>query len=173
MAAFNVHHATCLFAVVLLAVIPAGIAAQDAEHAPDFRTLDRIAPLTFPPKPNAPFMTTAKTLWVRTLPDGSTVTKQNERIVARDMDGRVFQERATFIPVPSDGNQKSQVYATVLSDPINHTIYNCRTQQKVCDLCSYYEPVTFTEVPAGLQPDKITYLTRESLEPVINFMRGA
>ena len=50
-----------------------------------------------------------------------------------------------------------------MSDPVNHTLYNCRTQQKVCDLFPYNEPVNFPETPAGLQPDKMTYLTRENL----------
>jgi hypothetical protein len=139
------------------------IAAQEAVHAPDFRAPQFIAPLSFPPKPNAPFTAIAKTLWVRTLPDGSTVTTQNERVVARDMDGRIFQERRTFIPVPSDGKQQSEVHATDFSDPVNHTFYHCDTAQKVCNLFPYYEPVTSPETPAGLLPDKITYLTRENL----------
>jgi hypothetical protein len=152
--------------LVAALVVSAGgnsVAAQEADHAPDFRAPQRLAPLTFPPKPNAPFTAIAKTLWVRTLPDGSTVTTQNERVVARDSDGRIFQERRTFIPVPSDGKQKSEVYATDYSDPVNHTIYRCATAQKVCNLFPYDEPVTFTEMPPGLLPDGITYLTRESL----------
>lgn len=52
-------------------------------HAPDFRAVEKIAPLVFPPKPNAPFMTVAKTTWVRTLLDGSTETHENQRDVAR------------------------------------------------------------------------------------------
>lgn len=108
-------------------------------------------------------MAIAKTLWVRTLPDGSTVTTQNERVVARDMDGRVFQERRTFIPVPDDGKQQSQVYETDLSDPVNHTVYRCQAWRKVCNLFGYYAPVTSPEMPAGLQPDRTTFLTRENL----------
>ena len=163
MAVVDVRCAACLFAAVLAAGGSQRITAQNAEHAPDFRAVQRIAPLIFPPKPNAPFMATARTLWVQTLPDGSTVTRQNERIVARDMDGRIFQERSTFVPVPGDGNEKSQVFETVLSDPVNHTMYNCMTRQRVCQLFPYDMPVTFPETPAGLQPDKVTYLTRENL----------
>jgi len=132
-------------------------------HAPDFRAPEHIGPLDFPPKPNAPFMAIAKTLWVQTLPDSSTVTHQNERVVARDMDGRIFQERRTFTPVPNPDNEQSIAYMSVYSDPVKHTLANCNPNLKVCNLFDYYNPVTAPEDPAGLQPDKRTFLTRENL----------
>ena len=139
--------------------------AQESEpdHAPDFRAQQRIAPLYFSPKPRAPFMAIAKTLWVQTLPDGSAVTRQNERVVARDMDGRIFQERRTFIPVPDDGKQKSEAYLDLFTDPVAHTMYSCSPGTGVCDLSNYEEPVNQPETPAGLQPDGISFLTRENL----------
>jgi len=131
-------------------------------HSPDFRAQERIAPLYFPPKPNAPFMAIARTKWVRTLPDGSTVTTQNQRVVARDMEGRIFQERRTFVPVPSDGKQVSRAYATEYDDPLEGSIYRCVPDARVCDLFPYYAPAD-KEIPAGPQPDGTTYLTRENL----------
>jgi hypothetical protein len=133
------------------------------EHAPDFRAIERIAPLTFPPKTNAPFMAVAKTTWVRNLPDGSTITTQNERVVTRDAEGRIFQERRTFTPVPDVQDQKSEAYVNVYSDPVEHTLYNCRLTMRTCDLFSYYEPADAPLTPAGLQPDGVTFLTRENL----------
>ncbi len=139
--------------------------AQDAapDHAPDFRAQQKIAPLYFPPKPNAPFMAIAKTLWVQTLPDNSTITRQNDRVVARDMDGRIFQERRTFIPVPDDGKQQSTAYLNEFIDPVAHTVYSCYPGRRFCNLANYFDPLDRPETPAGLQPDGISFLTRENL----------
>jgi hypothetical protein len=144
---------------------PVCLAAQDASpvHAPDGRAPQYILPLYFSPKPNAPFAAIAKTVWVRTLPDGSTVTSRNERRVARDVDGRVFEERVTFVPVPDDGRHKMWVHATDYFDPVEHTRYHCDTNPKVCNLFEYEAPLTDAVIPAGRQPDGTTYLTREDL----------
>ncbi len=131
-------------------------------HAPDFRALGRIAPLYFPPQANAPFSAIVHTTWVRTLPDGSTVTTENARVVDRDNDGRVFQERRTFVPVPNPENKQSIAYATEYDDPVEHTTYQCRLDAKICNLFPLYVPPD-RELPAGLQPDGTTYLTRENL----------
>jgi hypothetical protein len=147
-----------------LTLSAANAAQQEAPaHAPDFRAPERIAPLYFPPKTRAPFIAIAKTLWVRILPDESTVTTQNERVVARDMDGRIFQERRSFIPVPNDGKQQSEIRIVNYSDPVEHKLYDCNIREKVCDLFSYHDPMMASEMPAGVQPDGKTYLTRESL----------
>jgi hypothetical protein len=144
---------------------PLCLLAQDAGpvHAPDGRAQEYISPLYFSSKPNAPFAAIAKTVWVRTLPDGSTVTSQNERRVARDPEGRVFQERVTFVPVPSDGTRKMWVHAVDYYDPVGHTWYHCDTNPKVCNLFEYRAPLTDDITPAGRQPDGTTYLTREDL----------
>jgi len=154
-----------LLAAFYLLFNPGGLAAQDAApaHAPDFRAQQKIAPLYFPPRPNAPFMAIAKTVWMRTLPDGSTVTMQNERVVARDMDGRIFQECRTFIPVPDDGKQQSTAYLDEYTDPLAHTVYSCFPGPKICTLANYSEPLNLPEIPAGLQRDGISFLTRENL----------
>jgi len=154
-----------LFAAFLLLFPGAILNAQDAApaHAPDFRAQQKLAPLYFPPKPSAPFMAIARTLWVRTLPDGSTVTTKNERVVARDMDGRIFQERRTFVPVPDDGIKKSIAYLHEYTDPVAHTHYSCYPGSKYCDLENYFEPLGQPVVPAGLQPDGVSFLTRENL----------
>jgi hypothetical protein len=150
----------------LTLAVPVRSAAQDPGpmHAPDGRAPQLISPLYFPPKPNAPFTAVAKTLVVRTLPDGSTVTAQNERHVARDADGRIFEERVTFVPVPDEGTRKMRVHAVDYIDPVNHTWNHCDTGFKVCQLREYDEQ--FAEAPpgpAGLQPGGRTYLTRENL----------
>jgi hypothetical protein len=152
-------------AALLLLSASAGLRSQDAgpAHAPDGHAQQFISPLYFSPKPGAPFTATAKTVWVRTLPDGSTVTTENARLVTRDAEGRVFQERVTFVPVPNDGTYQSWVHATDYTNPVEHTHYHCDTGPKVCDLFDFHGPVTDALMPAGLQPDKSTFLTREDL----------
>jgi hypothetical protein len=154
-----------LLAIFFL-LFPAGtLKAQEAgpAHAPDFRAQQRIAPLYLAPKLNAPFMAIAKTVWVQTLPDGSTVTRQNERVVARDMEGRIFQERRTFIPVPDDGKQQSVAYVNEYSDPVTSTSYSCIPGSRSCNLNNYFVPESEPVVPVGLQRDGISWLTRENL----------
>jgi hypothetical protein len=154
-----------ILAFLALAVPIRGV-AQDAGpvHAPDGQAPLLISPLFIPPKPEAPFTAVAKTLVVQVLPDGSTVTSQNERHVARDADGRIFEERGTFVPVPNDGTRKMRVHAVDYFDPVGHTWYHCDTGPKVCQLRDYHEE--FAEAapsPPGLQPDQKTYLMRENL----------
>lgn len=156
------------FPALLLAVLFAApatfVAQQAATHAFDGRAPLLIAPLYIPPKPNAPFTALARTVVVRTLPGGSTVTSQNQRHIARDTDGRIFQERVTFVPVPNDGSRKMRVHAIDYEDPVSHTWYRCDTAEQLCQLRGYFaSSVEGTESPEGLQPDKRTYLTRENL----------
>ena len=140
------------------------LAAQDAGagHAPDFRAQERIAPLYFQPKPSAPFSAIANTTWVRTLPDGSTETHENARAVARDNFGRVYQERRTFVPVPDPNNQKTEAYATQYDDPLKRVTYRCIVAMRTCNAFPLSVP-PLQDIPAGLQPDKTTFLTRENL----------
>ena len=139
--------------------------AQDAApmHAPEFRAPYLIAPLYFPPVTNAPFMAIAKTLVVRILPDGSTITVQNARVVARDMDGRIFQERRRFVPVPNPDNRPSLIRIDEYTDPLAHTNYQCNPYSKVCNVY-YYRPIMDQPPRAvGPQPGGRTYLTRDNL----------
>lgn len=141
-----------------------GLAAQNAapDYAPDFRAQERIAPLYFPPTPGAPFSAIAHTTWTRTLPDGSSETHENERLVARDNDGRIFQERRTFVPVPNPTNDQSKAYAAQYDDPVAHLTYRCVAVSRVCNAFALHAVAQQQERP-GLQPDGTTYLTRENL----------
>jgi len=148
---------------LLFALLTFAAAAQDgALHAPDGRAPRFIRPLYFGPKPNAPFSAIARTQWVQIMPDNSTITSWNARFVARDMDGRIFQERRTF--AASDTKDESRVRVVEYTDPLEHTSYSCNPNGKTCFLNNYYSPqMTEALTPVGLQPDGRSYLTRENL----------
>jgi hypothetical protein len=139
------------------------LTAQDAGpvRAADGRANKFIAPLTVPPVANAPFSASAKTVWVQVLPDGSTLTVQNQRVVARDDDGRVFEERRTFVPVSDDGKREPRLVALDYSDPREHTFYRCFPGHNYCELYDLRAPSSAVRVRTGLQPDGTTYITRE------------
>jgi hypothetical protein len=153
-------------ACVLLAG-PTTMTGQEGSpaHAPDGRAPQLISPLFISPKPNAPFTATAHTTSIRTLPDGSIVTAENSRMVTRDGEGRIFEQRVTFVPVPNDEKHAMRVHATDYYDPVEHTHYHCDANPKTCDLMDYYAPANEAAMltPAGLQPDKTTLVTRENL----------
>ena len=54
--------------------------------------------IVIPPKANAPFSLLPQTEWVRTLTDGDTITSENQRRIARDTSGRIYQERWFLVP---------------------------------------------------------------------------
>jgi hypothetical protein len=87
------------------------------------------------PIPNAPFTATLATEWVRYAADGATMTFVNERHIARDAQGRIYQERWWL--VPKNANVKSRMNWIQISDPKQLTLFNCSPAKKMCDLMSY------------------------------------
>jgi hypothetical protein len=119
--------------------------AQQAQHAPDGGTREMLQSIAIPPLPSAPFSATVQTEWTKYLADGTTQFIQNHRQIARDSLGRVFQERATF--VPKGGPISSQVTRTELAEPSTHTVALCETRTHVCELRPYAGPPA--TAPAG------------------------
>jgi hypothetical protein len=120
-----------------------------------------------PPKANSPFVTTLHTEWVRGSSDNGTITFVNDRRIARDSSGRIYQER--WLLVPKNGNVDSQMNAVQISDPSEHTLYTCflLVSPKVCTLTTY-SPTTSTiynvaGAPAGPLPNDAGYVAREDL----------
>ena len=68
--------------------------------------------------------------WIRQLPDGSNITLKNRRTIARDAQGRIFQERRYF--VPDDGKHESTATQIEISDPTTHQRYVCRPAERFC-----------------------------------------
>jgi hypothetical protein len=64
--------------------------------------------------------------------DGAAMTFNNERRIARDAQGRVYQER--WYLVPKGGQIKSTMNWIQIANPNHLTLYNCSTEQRICDL---------------------------------------
>jgi len=129
-------------AAIVILVIAAGRAAltqaPQALHAPDGGTRETITSIAVPPLANAPFSATVETEWTKYLADGSTQVTRNQRLIARDGLGRVFQERRMFVPKGSP--MAPQVWRTELAEPSTHTVAYCDTRTRICELRAYNPP---------------------------------
>lgn len=131
-------------------------------HAPDGNTREITSSIFIPPLPNAPFSATVTTVWTKQLEDGTSVTIQNHRMVMRDSQGRIFQERRTFVPKGSA--DEPQLRWTEISDPVTHTRYVCLPGPHTCDEQGYFAPTKISNLPTGPLDDKGNRtLTRENL----------
>lgn len=92
-----------------------------------------------PPLLNAPFTAVVHTEWTRPMAEGGTYTMVNQRRVARDSKGRIYEER--WLLVPRGGNVQSEMNVIQVADPEAHTLYNCFTLQKPhrCMLLTFAE----------------------------------
>jgi len=102
------------------------------QHAPDGGTRETFASISIPSTPASPFTAAVNTEWIRRLPDGSNITLKNHRTIARDANGRIFEERRFF--VPDDGKRESTVYQIEISDPAARERYICRVAERSCHL---------------------------------------
>src|ERR1051326_4296179 len=123
--------------------------------------------IVIPPMPNAPFSLTLQTEWVQTLSDGGTITLINERHIARDKAGRIFQERKFL--TPKTQTQHSRITYIQISDPNAHVYYNCGMldDKHLCSEHAYSETTSMVVNPLGPPPGPLPNgtgnATRESL----------
>src|ERR1700735_4554548 len=109
--------------------------AGGTAHAPDGGVRQTIQSITIPPLQGAPFTAIVTTEWTRIMPDGTTATLKNHRLIARDSAGRIFEERRYFTP---DGDKKETAITQIeYSDPTTHQIYICHPDGHVCELYEY------------------------------------
>jgi hypothetical protein len=134
---------------------------DDALHAPDGSTREMIMSIFISPLTGAPFQANLDTEWTKHLPDGTTTTVKNHRLIVRDSQGRIYQERRSF--VPQGGSQESRVLRIEISDPAKHTKYFCDPFLSQCELRSYNAPLTEAVVPVGPIANGTRYLSRASL----------
>jgi hypothetical protein len=158
------------YRTLLFALAPAALALpfaagqqspQDAPHAPDGSTMERINNIDIPPLPNAPFTATVTAEWTRKLEDGGTLSTSNHRTVARDSSGRIFQERRFL--VPGGDKNSSPISELDFSDPNLHELYICLPSIRTCRLHNYFAPAEFHLQQPGELPDGRGTLTREDL----------
>jgi hypothetical protein len=140
--------------------------AEKQVHVEDGGTRQILESIVIPPMLNAPFTLTLQTEWVRGLSDSGTITLDNERRIARDSNGRIYQER--WLLVPKNGKVKSRMNAIQIADPNAHTLYTCFIDsQHICTLLNYTaSPSTTYSVdgPApGPLPRDAGFVTRENL----------
>jgi hypothetical protein len=121
--------------------------AQNRARPADGGTREVLISILIPSLPNAPFTAIVNTEWVRLLADGSSITLTNHRAVARDKDGRIFQERQTLVPGQNRGN--STVSQIEISDPVSHELIICVPQELVCQVEDFFGPL---EPPPLAQP---------------------
>jgi hypothetical protein len=106
-------------------------------YVEDGGTRETLESIAIPPKAGAPFTLTLQTEWVKTLYDGGTITSVNQRKIARDSKGRIYQER--WFLVPKNGKEESEMTTIQISDPNAHTHYDCFMLHKphVCVLSAF------------------------------------
>jgi hypothetical protein len=117
----------------------------------DGGTREVLESIAVPPKAGAPFTLKLDTEWVKPLADGDTVTVVNERTIARDSSGRIYQQRVLLEPKSASGEHHWLVNVIQIMDPAEHTLYNCwmlPRDKRTCDLLDYKGSTTAAYAPA-------------------------
>lgn len=122
---------------VLACLTPLAFTQQQPQQHPVIAMQDGgvrggIESIVVPPIPSAPFTATLVTEWTRYTADGGTVTLINQRKIARDSQGRLYEER--WLLVPKGGSIPSLMNAIQIGDPTQRTLLNCFVFQHVCNL---------------------------------------
>lgn len=120
---------------------------QDVYHAPDGNSRELFTSIYLTPLAGAPFQATITAEWTRHMPNGTTATVVNHRLVARDGMGRIYQERRSLVPEGS--TRPPQVSRIEISDPQKHTLYVCNPQLTECELRSYHAATAEPVLPEG------------------------
>lgn len=113
----------------------AGQRSRTVMPAQDGGVREVLESIVIPPITNAPFTASLITEWVRYTPGGASITFINKRQVARDAQGRLYEERWAL--VPKDSDVKSRIQWIQIADPRLGTLYNCNMISHVCDWLRY------------------------------------
>lgn len=137
----------------LLAATLPGRSQMAVQHAPDGGIRETISSISIPPMANAPFRATVTLEFTRHLADGSTTTIQNHRLVVRDSQGNIYQERRMLVPP----GQEPQIRSIEISSPVTHTIYSCDPGLTRCELWNYNmefrDPMLPTKAATDARPN--------------------
>jgi len=163
------------FLVLCLSALASLAAAQTSSDGPpvvkfsdggaDISGVGPMQSIFIPPKAGAPFDLKLDAEWSRAMANGGTFTLVNERRIARDRRGRIYQER--WVLVPKGGDVKSQMTVFQITDPDQHTWYNCSPHSKICELLPYHLTAAMVYKPglgaSGPLPDGRGYRQDEDL----------
>lgn len=136
-----------LFHFVVAALFISSVAPIGAQGAPGFDggVTETLQSIYIPPLVGAPFSAMVHTEWVRFMPGGGSFTSVNQRRVARDGRGRIYEER--WLLVPKDSGVQSRMNVIQIADPTEHTLYNCFVFEKRCALLKFAEPAMSSYKP--------------------------
>jgi hypothetical protein len=131
----------------------------------DGGTRQTLESIFIPPLVHAPFSLTLETEWSRPMTGGGTYTLVNKRQIMRDSGGRIYQER--WLLVPRNGKMQSVMDFIQISNPSDHTLYNCQIDIKRCFVVAYTGSVSSNYQPAihpsGALSDNTGYHQHEDL----------
>lgn len=153
-----------LASIATILLFASHVAAQDDTEefrAPDRGTEIRVHGIQILPATGKPFSGRDHIEWTRTLEDGSVVSTELYAFLARDSQGRIYREHASFVPVNS--NQPVKRREIDMLDPVAHTRTVCVMAKRRCAITNYYASAKFTPPPTGLQAHGTRYLSREAI----------
>jgi hypothetical protein len=133
------HYASILLAGYTL--LACALAAQEPQRSSNDGKqflVNTIALLSVPEKPISVKISIELT---HTLGDGKTAQLHTEKVLARDNQGRIYEERRSSVPFNSD--QSPQLEEIDLYDPAAKTVPLCVLSTKHCIIARYTPPPTF------------------------------
>jgi hypothetical protein len=160
------------FPALLVAQTPSAPVAQAKSGQQVFQVEDggvrgTLESIVIPPKTDSPFTLVLATEWIQTMADGGSITLVNQRKIARDSKGRIFQER--WFLVPKNGKAESKMTAIQIADPHSHILYSCFMQdgRNACQMRAYTPSPNaiykMTGPPPGPLPDNAGIVIHEDL----------
>ena len=141
-----------VFVIIALAATAAAQQEWSPETQLDGGVSQVLQSIYIPPIHDSPFTATVHTEWARPLAGGGSETVVNQRKVARDRDGRIYEERWAL--VPKNSNVKSVMNAIQIYDANKHSGYDCfllGRKKGQCELKDY-SPSPHTDASSETGP---------------------
>ncbi len=132
-----------------------------ASHAPDGGISRHVEGISVPAVPGAPFTTKEVVHLTNHLQDGTVIGQMYYAMIVRDSEGRVYRETRGRIPMGSGGEPPLMNF--YFNDPKKATRTTCTPATMTCVVTSWHPNLHFSEQPAGLSRDGLSYLTRENM----------
>ena len=153
--------------LVIIALVASAAAQQEwtPETQLDGGVSQVLQSIYIPSMHDSPFTATVHTEWARPLAGGGSEIVVNQRKVARDRDGRIYEER--WLLVPKNGNVRSEMNVIQIYDANKHSGYDCfllGRKHGRCELKDYSpSPPAEVALRTGPLPNDMGYRTHEDL----------